>query len=166
MNSEELERINRLVMLAESCLLPPLNADIGSEHISSSHFITFRQTLNKNLCFILDTLHKRPSLLHTSDGDQCQLLHSRLLLLICEQTALHAIYATEQQILMQSIERLRDTTELWTNKAIIAKTLNWYECRLTSKLWLRNMGAAHGFVSFCTVCNGLEKIKQTLEFVQ
>lgn len=154
MNAEEIENIDRLVALAESCLLPPLTADIGSEHIDSSHFNSFRQTLNRDLGSILDTLHDRPSILHPNDRDQCQLLHSRLLLLLCEQTALHAIYSTDQQILMQSIQRLLDenTTELWTNKAIILKALHWYERRLTSKLWLRNMGAAHGFVSFCTVC--------------
>lgn len=152
MNAEELETIDRLLTLSECCLLPPLNADIGSEHLNSTHFNSFRQKLDKNLCYILDTLHERPSILHTNDCDQSQLLHSRLLLLICEQTALHAIYATDQQILMQSIGRLRETTELWTNKSIISKTLHWYEFRLTSKLWLRNMGAAHGFVTFCTVC--------------
>lgn len=159
MNAEELEIIDRLVTITESCLLPPLTADIGSEHLNSSNFNSFRQELDKNLCFILDTLHERPSFLHTNDRDLCQ-LHSRLLLLLCEQTALHAIYSTDQPILMQSIQRLRDenTTELWTNKTIISKALHWYECRLTSKLWLRNMGAAHGFVSFCTVCvSGLNK---------
>lgn len=151
------EEHDNLLTLVESCLLPPLNADIGSEHLDSSHFNTFRLTLNQNLSSILDIFHERPSFLHPIGTEQYKLLHSRLVLLLCEQTALHALYSTDQQILMQSIQRLRndDRTELWTNKEVISEALHWYEHRLTSKLWLRNMGAVHGFVSFCTVCFGL-----------
>lgn len=113
--------IREAIKLANHCLLPKLKTDIGSQHFDRNTFTAFFIELNNNLNQLLDVLHQNPKLLQPGhyDNDSLQEFHIALSLLYCEQTAKHALYRTDQDILLQSIQSwdgLMDIfmkTEMW-----------------------------------------------------
>lgn len=132
--------------LLAACLLPELQIDIGSD-LDASHFDQFRQTFDTSFRAILN-----------EPATDSQLTDDiRLLLILCEQSEPRVssyVYQSQTHDIRQGVQRLLNESyrlDLWTNPDIIDKLMEWYRQRITSKKWLRQLGAVHGFATFCQV---------------
>lgn len=138
------------VELLDKCLLPELQIEIGSDLLDASHFDGFRQIFDRNFRQIISESN---AIFTGHDDDHIR----RLLLILCEQSEQRVssyIYQSHADDIRQGIQRLLHESynlDLWTKTEMIDHLIAWYRQRITSKKWLRQLGAIHGFVTFCQV---------------
>lgn len=147
-------------IIQKHCILPPLNSDIGSEHIDASTFEDFRIQLNINLNTLFDTIHENRLLECLDTESEGNSLSVYLCLLFCEQTSYDIFYQTNEKILLQNIHKLEEPISAYLKKPHIYKELLfWYKSRIRTNIWKREMGAAHGLARFCEVKLMILKLK-------
>lgn len=145
-----IDSAKKLSEACQKCLLPELNADIGSDLLDSKHFDSFRLRLNEELRNIFNIVDQTQQ----SDEQLTPVVRQNLIILYCEQTASHAEYKTDQKVLEHCFETLRPRVVEWLiQEETWSKTLAWYKTRVTINGWKRNLGATHGLARLCEVVN-------------
>lgn len=151
------DKFRMAVELAQHCLLPEFDRDIGDQPLERDDFNVFVYGLNESLRLLFDIVAKNDQFLFKIN-EETETFRTNFILLLNEQSGYDdAPFQTDDQFLLQHIRKLVDKyyQNILRDKRIFDKCLDFYKSRLTVSKWKRNIGAVYGYGRLCEVSSAI-----------